>query len=152
MASLFFPQIVCPCLQAIVHPHFQTSFSQKLLIPLKSKFMWNIFGSWGMKAYVIDPGHMTKMHTTGNYNRFSFSPSILVYWIQLPANIVLLPVLICSVWLSGRMTSAYCKTTQQFNLNLFLSLLYMLFNPIICPVLVLACQVSDTGPPWPSCF
>ena len=46
----FSPKVVCTWFQAIIYPHFQTSFSQKPLSRMKSNFMWNIYiwlmGTW----------------------------------------------------------------------------------------------------------
>ena len=36
---------------------------------------------------------LSQIHTTANYYKFAFFPSTVVYWNQLPAQIVLLPTL-----------------------------------------------------------
>ena len=81
-----------------------------------------------------------QIHTTCNYYKFSFFRSTVGYWNQLPASIVLLPTL-NQFNEAVHMTTAYCKTTQQFSLYLFLSLLCMLFNPMIYSFSVLASLV-----------
>ena len=39
------------------------------------------------------PLALRQIHTTANYYKFAFFPSTVVYWNQLPAQIVLLPTL-----------------------------------------------------------
>ena len=68
-------------------------FSSEITGPVEVRFYMKHVCLVGTKVYVIGPGHITKVHTAGNYYKFLFVPSPVVYWNQLSAIMVLLPTL-----------------------------------------------------------